>query len=82
MSKVINEPIVVHIVNNMPTAFIWRRRHYKVMEIMSTWWEPARWWNGEDAHLLVRLLAVNRTSTGIYELARNDAKWLLRRVLD
>lgn len=83
MSKLINESITVHVKNDVPAAFIWRHRNYKVIEIVSKWWEPARWWDGEKARLLVRLLAANRTTTGIYELEKQDAaNWFLRRVLD
>jgi hypothetical protein len=82
VSKLINEPVTVHIKNNAPTAFIWRRRNYRVIEVIYRWWEPARWWDGENARLLVQLLAANGTTTGIYELAKHDADWYLLRVLD
>jgi len=82
VSKIINEPITVHIKNNIPAAFIWRRRSYRVIEVISRWWEPAQWWNGEKARLLVRLLAASKISTGIYEVAKHDADWFLNRVLD
>ena len=82
MSKFINEPITVHTENNTPAAFIWRRRNYRVIEVISRWWEPAQWWDGEDARLLVRLLAINRTTVGIYELAKHDTNWFLHRVID
>jgi hypothetical protein len=82
VSRLINEPIVVHTSkDSVPSAFIWRRRHYKVAEIFSSWWEPSRWWDGEPPRFLVRVAATNR-STGIYELCRLDGRWLLHRVFD
>jgi len=82
VSKLINEPITVHINKaSVLTAFIWRRKHYKVSEILSSWWEPARWWDGESPSLLLRVTAIN-TATGIYELRQLDSNWFLHRLID
>jgi hypothetical protein len=82
VSKLINEPITVHInKSSVPTAFIWRRRHYKVSEVLSSWWEPSRWWDGEPTRFLMRVTATNR-DTGIYELCKRNGSWFLDRVLD
>ena len=82
MSKLINEPIIVHISKaSVLTAFIWRRRHYKVSQVLSSWWEPSKWWDGESLSFLMRVAAAN-TATGIYELRRLDGNWFLHRLLD
>jgi hypothetical protein len=82
VSKLINEPVIVHMgKSSVLTAFIWRRRHYKVSEVLSSWWEPSNWWDGEPPKFLMRVSATN-TATGIYELCRLDGNWFLHRVLD
>jgi hypothetical protein len=82
VSKLINEPIIVHISKASGlTSFIWRRKHYKVSEILSSWWEPSRWWDGEPPKFLIRVAATNR-ATGIYELFKLDGSWFLYRVFD
>jgi hypothetical protein len=82
VSKLINEPIIVHISKaSVLTAFIWRRRHYTVSETFSSWWEPSRWWDDEPLRFLIRVAATNR-ATGIYELCRLDGSWFLHRVFD
>ena len=82
VSRLIDEPITVHISKaSVITAFIWRRRLYKVSETLSAWWEPSRWWDGESPRFLIRVAATNR-STGTYELCKIDGRWLLHRVFD
>lgn len=82
MSRLINEPIIVHISKvSVVAAFIWRRKHYKVSEILSSWWEPSKWWHGEPPRFLIRVAATNRT-TGIYELCKFNGSWFLHRILD
>ena len=47
MSKLIGEPIKVYRnKESSVTAFIWRRRLYRVLEVLSWWREPAEWWDG------------------------------------
>ena len=83
MSKIINESIAVHMHDgSVPSAFIWRRRLYRVIEVLSCWREPARWWDGETVRLQVRIIATSGISTGFYELARRDKDWFLYRLLD
>jgi hypothetical protein len=82
VSKLINEPIKVHIGKNpVMTSSIWRRRLYKVIDVLSWWREPARWWNGELVRVLVRVIAANR-STGVYELCKIETNWFLHKLLD
>ena len=82
MSKLINEPIKVHQDNNsIITAFIWRKRLYRVLEVIDQWKEPAEWWNGEEMRSFFRVNAKN-SSTGVYELCQIDKEWFLSRVLD
>jgi hypothetical protein len=82
VSRQIDEPITVHISReSVPTAFIWRRRLYRVVEILSWWREAAEWWNGEQVRVLIRVTAEWR-GAGTYELCRSDSAWFLHRVLD
>ncbi|MFC1874166.1 DUF6504 family protein [Chloroflexota bacterium] len=82
MSKLIGEPVKVHQnKDSMITAFIWRKRLYRVLEILGWWREPDDWWNGKDMRFFVRVNARN-SSTGTYELYRLGKAWFLSRVLD
>jgi hypothetical protein len=82
VSRHIDEPITVHVSQeSIPTAFIWRRRLYRVVEILSWWREASEWWNGEPVRILIRVTA-ERRGAGIYELCKSDSSWFLRRVLD
>jgi hypothetical protein len=63
------------------TAFIWRRRLYRVTNTLGWWREPSEWWNGEPVRLLVRVTAANK-ATGIYDLCKIDSSWFLSRLLD
>jgi hypothetical protein len=82
MSRLIGEPIIVHwSKDSRLTAFIWRRRLYRVLEVIGWWREPSNWWNGETIPLFVRVNA-RTSSTGSYELCRFGKKWFLIRVLD
>ena len=82
VSRQIDEPITVHISReSVPTAFIWRRLLYRVVEILSWWREASEWWNGEQVRILIRVTA-ERKGAGTYELCKSDSIWLLRRVLD
>lgn len=82
MSKLIDEPIRVH--QNKPTtvtAFIWRKRLYRVVEILNWWRETAKWWDNELISYFIRVNAKN-TSIGTYELRKTGNEWFLHRVLD
>jgi len=82
MSRLIYEPIKVHQDKDSKiTAFIWRRRLYRVLEILDQWREPAEWWNEEETRLYFRVTAKN-SSTGVYELCQIGNEWFLSRVLD
>lgn len=82
MSKLIGEPIKVHQDrDSMVTAFIWRKRLYRVLEVIDWWREPSEWWDGKAVRLFFRVNARN-SSSGIYELYRLGEEWFLSRVLD
>ena len=82
MSKLIGEPVRVHLdKESLPEAFIWRKRLYRVEEIIGWWREPAEWWNDKAIRFFIRVLARN-SSTGSYELYRLGEQWFLQRVLD
>jgi hypothetical protein len=82
VSKTFNEPILVYVDKSSKlTAFIWRKRLYHVLEIISSWWEAGDWWDGKPECLMLRVLAEKGT-TGIYELCNNGAQWFIRRLLD
>ena len=82
MSKLIGETIKVHQdKDSMITAFIWRKRLYRVLEVIGWWREPSDWWNDETIRLFVRVNAKN-SSTGSYELYKLGEEWFLSRVLD
>ena len=82
MSKLVMEPVQVHINGNRnKMSFIWRRRLYRVRNILSWWREPAEWWHGETVRCFLRVNAGN-SNTGTYELCKDDGNWFLYRVLD
>ena len=82
MTKLIGEPIKVHLNKEaLPDAFIWRKRVYRVIEILSWWREPAEWWKGEAMRFFVRVNAQN-ASIGTYELCRLGNSWFLDRGFD
>ena len=82
MSKLIGEPIKVHEnKDSIMTAFIWRKRLYRVLEVIGWWREPSEWWNGKATRFFVRVNARN-SSIGTYELCRLGKEWFLSRVLD
>ncbi len=82
MSRYIDEPITVHISKEFkPTAFIWRKRLYRVIEILSWWREASDWWDGEPVRMLIRVTAECR-GPATFELCRHGADWSLRRLLD
>lgn len=82
MSKLIGESIKVHPdEGSMITAFIWRRRLYRIDEVVSWWREPSQWWNGKAMRVFVRVNAMN-SSMGTYELYKLDDEWFLHKVLD
>ena len=82
MSKLIGEPVKVHEnKDTLPDAFIWRRRLYRVEEVVGWWREPSEWWRDKAISFFVRVVARN-SSAGAYELCRVGEQWFLQRVLD
>jgi hypothetical protein len=84
MSKLIGEPVKVHEdKDSVMTAFIWRKRLYRVLEVAGWWREPSEWWSGKVMRLFIRVNAKNsRTGTGTYELYKLGEQWFLSRVID
>ena len=82
MSRLVGEPVKVHQdKDSMITAFIWRKRLYRVLEVVGWWREPSDWWSGKPMRFFTRVNARN-SSTGTYELYRLGEQWFLSRVLD
>jgi hypothetical protein len=82
MSKLIGEPVKVYKGKDaLPDAFVWRKRLYRVNEVMSWWREPSEWWDGQGARFFIRVNAKN-SSSGTYELYKLGESWFLSRVLD
>jgi len=82
MPRLINEPITVHLnADSVIHAFIWRRRLYKVLAVLSCWREPSTWWDGEPIKKAMRVTAAN-CSIGIYELYQTEGEWFLHSLLD
>jgi hypothetical protein len=82
MSRLIEEPVKVYKNNDSRiAAFIWRRRLYRVLDVISWWREPSEWWDGKAMRLCIRVNAQN-SSTGTYELYKLGGQWFLSRVLD
>jgi hypothetical protein len=82
MSKRIGEPVKTYARDDaMPSAFIWRKRLYRVAEILTWWREPSEWWNGKATRLFVRV-NTNTPCNGTYELCKLGKEWFLYRVID
>ncbi len=82
MPRLIGEPVKVHEhKDSIITAFIWRKRLYRVLEVIGWWREPDEWWNGKAVRLFIRVNAIN-SSIGTYELYKLGEQWFLSRVLD
>jgi hypothetical protein len=82
MSKLIDEPVKAYQDDSSRiTAFIWRRRLYRVLDVIGWWREPSEWRNGGSVRLFIRVNAQN-SSTGAYELYKLGEQWFLSRVLD
>jgi hypothetical protein len=83
VSKYIDESIIVHVDRGeaYPAAFIWRKRLYRISEILAWWREPAAWWEGEPVRVLVRVTAAG-SRAGVFELCQRDSGWFLHRLLD
>jgi len=82
MSKLINEPVVVYEpAASLPKAFIWRRRLYRISEIIGSYREPACWWKGEPLIQLIRVTASNQ-SEATFELEKTSDGWRISRIID
>ena len=82
MSRLIDEPVKAYqSKDSRITAFIWRKRLYRVLDVIGWWREPSEWWDGKSVRLFIRVNAQN-SSTGTYELYKLGGQWFLSRVLD
>ena len=82
MAKLIGEPIRTHTGRDtLPAAFIWRKRLYRVVEVLGWWREPDDWWDEKPVRLFVRVNA-RSSSEGTYELCQLGDSWFLQRILD
>ena len=77
----------------MPTAFMWRRRRFRVTAVLARWIEAEQWWkappgaDGDRAgdRIVWRLEASAGPSTGVYDLCqhtRPSGGWFLVRSFD
>ena len=84
MVKLIGEPVKVHEnKDSVMTAFIWRKRLYRVTEVIGWWREPSQWWNGKAMRFFVRVNAEKSGSgTGTYEIYKIGERWFLSRIID
>ena len=84
MVKLIGEPVKVHEdKDSIMTAFIWRKRLYRVLEVVGWWREPSEWWDGKAMRFFVRVNAKNSgTGSGTYELYKLGEQWFLSRIID
>ena len=80
VTKLINEPVQVHNSGMSPDTFIWRKRHYRILEVINRWRQPALWDNNA-VYSFLRVNAAN-SSTGTYELCQIGEDWFLHRVVD
>lgn len=73
-----------------PTAFRWRGRTYRVVQVLGHWREDPGWWRRADGRPvrieqsdLWRVEAHDGTPAGgVYEIARHGHAWRLERVWD
>jgi len=50
MTHQYSQPVDVHDESGIPTLIHWRGRHYRVLEVLSTWHLRDRWWEqGSEA---------------------------------
>lgn len=96
MSKRICEPITVstctpepggHPDEVAPTAFAWRREHYRVQHVLGHWREDAGWWVGGGVAVPQRDLwrveaRGGPPARGVYDLVAEAGGWRLERVWD
>jgi hypothetical protein len=82
MCKLINESVTVYQPDGSPPkAFIWRKRLYRISEIIGNYREPACWWQGEPLTQSIRVVAFNQ-SESVFELIKINQGWQLTRVFD
>ena len=66
---------------NLPTAFKWRNRMYRVSEVQECWRFTGAWWDGEGERTYFR---VATDKGGIYELCFDHVRsdWKMAVVQD
>jgi hypothetical protein len=83
MSKLIIEPIQTEVAldTNIPRAFRWRGRRYRVSEIGANWTERGPWWEGQGERTFFRALT-DRNSVFDLCFEPTHRRWLLYRLHD
>ncbi len=82
MAKLIGEPIRTYTGRDtLPTAFIWRKRLYRAVEVPGWWREPDDWWDEKPVRFFVPVNARN-SSEGTQELCQLGDSWFRQRVLN
>jgi len=82
MTRQFSQPISVSLsAGNLPAAFEWRERIYRVGDIQETWRKIGSWWDGEGETTFFR---IRTDKGGIYEIAYDHMKdaWTLESVRD
>ena len=76
MTKLIVELIKVHLAkDSIPDAFIWRKRVYRITEVLNWWREPAEWWKGKSVRLCFRVDAKRREEWAEWMREIRKAQW-------
>ena len=83
MTKSVEEPIVVRAMagDRYPSAFTWRERSFRVVEVGGTWRLVGRWWEGDGERHFVRVV----TDAGkCFDLCRykSTGQWHVHKVYD
>jgi hypothetical protein len=81
MAGLVNEPVEVELRDgHVPTAFTWRGKRHRILEVVGWWRQPSAWWEGKKVRLFVRVRAFHRRER-IVELCKAGDRWVLRTVL-
>lgn len=72
------EPITLGIVKNRLREIRWRKRVFRVSEILERWVSQSKWWADEERRFYLRVL----TSAGVLEIYRCGERWVLSRIME
>jgi hypothetical protein len=76
--KLYLEPVAVEHTGGRPHTILWRRKLYRVIEVLDCWVSQGKWWSSEERRVYMRLL----TDGGTLELFRRGNEWRLSRLFD